>query len=364
MILVDRNYIMIKKSRCFRVAAFLVMRVATVAAIGALLAACADQGSVYRWTGETMGTYYRITLVTDSKIENKVVEGLRKGVRRELDAINNTMSTYRPDSELSHWNSLPQGDCLELGASLGDVVSRALQVSANSEGFFNPLVGSLVNRWGFGPDEKMGIPTSEELLPLIQSSRPGNISFDEQENRLCKSKLDRADIQIELDLSAIAKGYAVDRVAEYLRVQGFENYLVDVGGELWAEGHNPQGSDWRLAIEKPESELQTVHRTIALTNAAIATSGDYRNYYEHEGRRYSHTIDPHTGYPVTHSLASVTVVADSVAKADAWATAILSAGPEKGREWAEKYGLAVYLIQRENSTYTNWASEPFKHYMN
>ena len=146
---------------------------------------------------------------------------------------------------------------------------------------------------------------------------------------------------------------------------------MDVGGELWAVGSNPEGIAWQLAIENPEADLavvrQTVHRTLSLSDAAVATSGDYRNFYERDGRRYSHTIDPHTGYPVEHTLASVTIVADSVAWADAWATAILSAGPVKGREWAVEYGLAVYLIERDNSVegaYTSWASEAFRILLN
>lgn len=294
-----------------------------------------------------MGTYYRITVVGE-------VEGLQadleRAVQRRLEAINSVVSTYQEDSELSAFNRLAVGQCLEVSSELSRLVLMSQSIHKLSSGAFNPLVGPLVNRWGFGPSATYegvwSLPEANEISELLEQISMAHISIDPEENLLCKQA------NVYLDLSAIAKGYAVDDIAQLLERFEIKSYLVDIGGELKARGRNPLNSAWRLAVEKPDSGLNTIEQIVELktdlVSLAIATSGDYRNFFEHNEQRYSHTIDPRTGHPVRHALASVTVVDNSAAMADAWATALNVMGWEQAQTIAEQQGLAVFLLQRDN----------------
>jgi thiamine biosynthesis lipoprotein len=309
---------------------------------------CERKAQVHQWSGQTMGTFYRITLLPSSGVQPSYQTAeLRAQVDVLLRDINRSMSTYQADSEISIFNSLKSESCLLIGQDFLTVLSEALAIAKASEGAFNPLVAPLVNRWGFGPIKQASrLPTRAEVESLLELTHLNHISLDDTSGQLCKRN-NRA----QLDLSAIAKGYAVDRIASLFTEQGFSDYLIDVGGELKVSGLNAEGDLWRLAIEQPVTQTAatpSIHEVVHVTDHAIATSGDYRNFFEHEAQHYSHTINPLTGYPAQHNLVSVTVIAAHAATADAWATALLAAGPEQARYLAVKHELAVYLIERDN----------------
>lgn len=313
-----------------------------------------------------MGTYYRITLI--EPVQNGVFDlaTAKQQVDKTLQSIIDSMSTYKSDSEISRFNQLTAPACLAVSQDLLDVVALALDVSVASGGAFNPLVGPLVNRWGFGStsfnDSEFQLPSEQEIKALLAATDISALALNSAEQSLCKL----ADIA--LDLSAIAKGYGVDKVAEAIEQLGIGDYLIDIGGEVRVKGLNPRREVWKLAIEKPGLSLGTVQQLVNLDKGAIATSGDYRNFIEHKGIRYSHTIDPRSGYPVRHNLASVSVIAPNTALADAWATAFSVMGAEQAQQMAQNLSLAVFLLKRENSaqqepSYSTWHSNGFNRYM-
>ncbi|MGB2271631.1 MAG: FAD:protein FMN transferase [Pseudomonadales bacterium] len=330
-----------------------------------------DLYAAHRWSGETMGTYYRITIVEDADAQDGIdLTLVKQRVEQQLNEIIASMSTYEVDSEISQFNRLQPNQCLPVSQSLLDVVTLSLEINAKSLGAFNPLVAPLVERWGFGSSSADFVyPDNNEITRLLARADMSALSINDAAQSLCKSS------DIALDLSAIAKGYAVDRIADQLAALSATNYLVDVGGELIVAGHNPKGEAWRLAIERPVFRLGEIEQLVGLTDVAIATSGDYRNFFEFQGKRYSHTIDVRTGYPVQHNLASVSVIADTAAEADAWATALTVLGEKQARQLVDEHGLAVYLIKRENSfadepestesedAVTAWYSEQFSPYI-
>ena len=311
----------------------------------------AENQLTHRWSGETMGTYYRVTVVENSNDDHAAVNAppfdldlAKQQVEQQLAVVIASMSTYEADSEISTFNRLASNHCLAVSQALLDVVQQSIDINAATAGAFNPLIGPLVERWGFGQSNAAFVyPDVAEISALLARADMSALSINRQTQSLCKS----ADIA--LDLSAIAKGYAVDLVASQLNALGISNYLVDIGGEVRVSGHNPQRVDWRLAIEKPVFRAGEIEQVVALKDVAIATSGDYRNFFEYQGKRYSHTIDVRTGYPVQHSLASVSVIARSAAEADAWATALNVMGPAEAKRLAAEQNLAVFLITRENS---------------
>jgi len=217
-------------------------------------------------------------------------------------------------------------------------------------------VAPLVNLWGFGPDpERKVIPDQRTIQQVLRTTGYQKIEIDHASQRLRKLHPD-----ISIDLSAIAKGYAVDQVALSLVKLGLKEYLVEVGGELRAKGHNRDDVAWRVGIEVPTPQLRQVYQAIQLVDQAVATSGDYRNYFEIDGKRFAHTINPLTGRPVEHGLASVTVIADSAMQADGWATALMVLGLEQGRMIAEQHSLPVLFISRSGNSFTDYATTDFK----
>lgn len=296
------------------------------------LAGCAD-GDYARYEGPTMGTYYRVTAACPVDV------GAR--VDAELETVNDEMSTYRPGSELSRFNVAPVDAWFETVPALIEVVDAALQLSRASGGAFDVTVGPLVNLWGFGPEDRAGIPSPE----AVAAARAG-VGYAALETRAEPPAL-RKTRALYVDLSAIAKGHGVDRVAGRLDAAGCTDYLVDVGGEVRARGVNPAGGAWRIGVEVPDpTSAGAIQRVVLLRDAALATSGDYRNFVEDAGRRYSHTIDPRTGYPVDHALASVTVLHAAAMWADGYATLLSVLGPEEGWRFAQTHDLAVLFVFR------------------
>lgn len=299
------------------------------------------------WTldGPTMGTTWSVQVPRPPAELDRAA--LAADVEAVLTAVNQQMSTYEADSLLSRFNASSGTDWFPVSNELAAVVAHALAVSEASGGAFDVTVGPLVNLWGFGPDGRLEQVPDQAAIDAARA----HVGHAQLAARQHPPALKKADARLFVDLSAIAKGHATDRVAALLDARGVGDYLVEIGGELRARGANAGGQPWRLAIEEPLTGTRAIHRVLGLSDAALATSGDYRNFFERGGVRYSHTIAPRTGRPVTHGLASVSVVAPNTTHADAMATALLVLGPEKGFELAEREGLAAYFIERDGEKF-------------
>ncbi|UCE90600.1 MAG: FAD:protein FMN transferase [Pseudomonadota bacterium] len=327
-------------------------------AVGALLGACSEQvppaDTVLR--GPTMGTTYTVKVVKNPPSLDR--EKLSSDITGMLDDINAKMSTYDESSELSRFNRADNTEWVTASSELVTVVADAHAVSELTRGAFDVTVGPLVELWGFGPTFTAdSIPESA----AIEHAR-ARVGFRRIETRTDPPAIRKTHADAAIDLSAIAKGYAVDRLAQHLESLGVRDFLVEIGGEIRTGGVNTRGAPWRIAVERPVATARTVYDGVELRNAAIATSGDYRNFFEHDGTRYSHTIDPNTGQPVTHSLASVTVLHPSAMRADALATALLVLGPEAGYRLAERHHVAALFITRDGDDFADKATPLFEQY--
>jgi len=317
-----------------------------VLAAATVLAACGDSRptaalgpTTFSFQGATMGTTYTVKVVAPALSETERL-ATQDAIRAALDAVDRSMSTYKPESELSRFNGYGGGRPFRLSPATVHVLLLAREVSAATGGAFDVTVGPLVNAWGFGPVRRAEPPTEAELEAVRARVGYQKLVIDAQALTVTKEHPD-----MYVDLSAIAKGYAVDQVASALDGRGLANYMVEVGGEVRAKGRNAAGVPWQVGIERPDSIEQRAQIVVPMANLSMATSGDYRNYFEKDGRRYSHEIDPKTGHPIRHRLASVTVVASECALADAYATGLLVLGPEKGYALAAERGLAAYFLE-------------------
>tara|TARA_R100000005_G_scaffold96455_1_gene83513 strand:+ start:5372 stop:6442 length:1071 start_codon:yes stop_codon:yes gene_type:complete len=305
-----------------------------------LVSACSQPGTGVALSGATMGTTWHITYRPSE--EAPPPEQLQVVLEGLLVALNASMSTWQIDSEISRFNRSPVGESVPVSEHFGRVMAQALHIGELSGGAYDVTVGPLVELWGFGPVQpRMELPDERAIDTARERVGQRYVEFDKELQRLRRLR------DIELDLSSIAKGYAVDLLASALSERGIADFLVEVGGEMRVAGISPRGDAWRVAIERPEPGARAVALGIALKDIAVATSGDYRNYFELDGRRYSHSIDPRTGYPVAHDLVSVTVLAEDCMTADGWATALTVLGAEEALALAEEHGLAVYLMRRD-----------------
>lgn len=303
-----------------------------------------------------MGTYYKVTYVLDENQQENThlsIESLKAEIEKKLERVNDQMSTYRPNSELSLLNKSRKS--FKVSPATRNVIKSALTIFRQSHGAFDITVGPLVNLWGFGPDKRVTEAPSAALI-AEKKANIGSQYISIDHNVIYKDHPD-----LYLDLSSIAKGYGVDVIAGYLGSLGIKNYLVDIGGELRAKGHKLKQDDWLLAVESPSSEI-AVQRVIDIGDNAIATSGDYRNYFESNGIRYSHTINPETGKPITHNLASVSVIYPNCKMADGYATAITVLGPKAGFKFAKKHHLAVFLLVKKGDKFIEKYTDEFKPY--
>lgn len=297
-----------------------------------------DPGLVtYEISGNTMGTTFSVLLVAPP--EDVSLDALRLDVMGTLERIENIASTYRATSELSTFNAHSSTGWIEVSAEFCKLVRLALVVSEETAGAFDITVGALVNLWGFGPDPAVDEPPSLEQIDAALK----HVGYRGLQTDCARPAIRKNSASVYVDLSGWAKGYAVDQVAELLDLRSLGNYLVEIGGELRARGHNAERRKFAIAIEAPVPGQGDKYSIIRLTNASIATSGDYRNYFESDGQRYSHTIDPRTGRPISHALVAVTVVSDAAAYADAMATALLVLGPADGLALAEELRIAAYF---------------------
>lgn len=314
--------------------------------------------------GPTMGTDFTIVLPGSADRDRAELERLQAQIDAELQAVNDEMSTYLVNSELSRFNRAPVGKLVHVSPHLLEVVRLAKQVSAQSSGTFDVTVGPLVDEWGFGPgdrDERTE-PTPERITELRAW-----VGDDKLELDVAAGTLRKRVAGLRVDLSAIAKGHGCDRVAALLEAAGHDDYMVEIGGELRLRGQSPGGEGWSVAVERPTGDVagvRAVHTILELTDVAVATSGDYRNYWSKGSTRYSHTIDPRTGRPITHALASVTVVVpESAALADAWATALDVLGPDEGLALANRLDLAAYFLVRTDTGFEVRVSAAFQPYL-
>jgi thiamine biosynthesis lipoprotein len=254
------------------------------------------------------------------------------------------MSTYVESSELSRFNRAAASEPFSLSSDTFDVFQLSQQISEQTGGAFDITVGPLVNAWGFGPEGPGEMLSDKELSRLRKTVGYRRLTLDPVAKTVTKD-----NAKVYCDLSAVAKGYAVDRVALALDDLAIANYMVEIGGEVRTSGVNADGVPWQIGIEVPTESASGVQTVISLENMALATSGDYRNFYEKDGVRVSHTIDPSTGRPVQHSAASVSVVHHECAYADAFATALMVMGPDKGLAFADEIGLPVlFLVHGDN----------------
>ncbi len=310
-------------------------------------------------TGRTMGTNY--TLRLGDCESGDCTSTFREPVENLLDSLNDRFSHYRENSELSRFNRHDNSEWFAVSPELAAVAALALEISAISEGAFDITVAPAVNTWGFGPGPSVThagkAPNSADVEAAI-----GNISYQLLQVRQSPPALRKINPQLEIDMSAIAKGYAVDRIAFLLESSGINDYLVDIGGEVRTAGARPDGKAWRVGIEPPDAQL-ALEFVVVPGNQAVATSGDYRNFQVIEGERFSHTIDPVTGKPVTHGLASVSVITPNTAQADALATALMVLGPERGPELAAKEKLAALFIFRNKTGLQSQYTPEFAAYL-
>ena len=310
------------------------------------LTACQQQpgplGRVQQFSGPTMGTRYRIKVVMD-EASSKQMYDIEKASTTALENVNAKMSNYLEDSEVSGINAAVENEPFPISSDTLEVLQHALEISSTTEGAFDITVAPLVDAWGFGPPGRMPeSPDKQEIDRIHERTGWEMLQVDRASSSVTKARSD-----LSLDLSAIAKGYAVDQVADALDGLGVDNYMIEVGGEVRTKGLNEQDEAWRIGIERPiPGDDQAIELIVPMSDFSMATSGDYRNYYEIDGERISHTIDPRSGYPITHSVASVTVVGPLCVRADAYATALLVLGPE-GFDLAEELGLAAYFLQQD-----------------
>ena len=292
-------------------------------------------------TGETMNTYYRIAIRAgqDDSL-------LHKKIKSELQKINEEMSVFEPMSDISQFNRNTDSGWIDIEAELAEVLKEAHRVYQQTNGNYDPSVDKLIELWGFGTNKVHRIPSQEEIEETKK-----NIGFNKLTFSKDYRKVKKETPELSLNLSSLAKGYAVDRIVKLLEAEGYKNFIVDIGGEVRAVGNRAKKiKGWNVGVAKPDSEgVNNYEYIVRLQNMSVATSGDYRNYFYIDGKRYSHTINPKTGYPVEYNLASVTVFDKDCMRADALATGIMAMGEVKGLEFANNYRIPVILFVRNEN---------------
>ncbi|MGK2945028.1 MAG: FAD:protein FMN transferase [Desulfuromonadales bacterium] len=325
----------------------------------ALLLGCQQEkiiGTIHL-SGQTMGTTWSVAMLPTPDGTNTAA--LQLLLQKRLDKINSLMSTYDPMSEISRFNNQISTDWFAISDETAQVIELSLTISRLTGGDFDVSVGPLVELWGFGATERgKKIPAENRINKILARVGYENIRLQRQPAAISKQIP-----ELRIDLSAIAKGYAVDALATLLEQQGISNYLVEIGGELKISGHRSGGGPWQIAIEKPLEDTREVATIFPLTETALATSGNYRNFYIEDGQRYAHTLDPVSGKPIRHKLASVTVLDQSCARADALATALMVLGEEKGRQLCETHQIAAYFLIHDQASTVVYTSPAFQKFV-
>jgi FAD:protein FMN transferase len=321
-----------------------------------LAAACARSPQELVLSGPTMGTTYTVKVAAPPPSVDSA--RLRQVIDDVLAQIDRSTSGYRADSEVARFNASPSTQWHDVSAALATVVQSALDISEKSGGAFDITIAPLVAAWGFGP---AGAP---EVLPSAeQIARIGTAVGDHKLHvRLDPPALRKDVAELSIDLNGIAPGFAVDRLADRLQALHIGNFLIDIGGEIRVRGRNARGERWHIAIEHPVDTRRAPYAGVWLDSEAVSTSGEYRDYYERDGHRYSHTIDPRTGRPLDRAPGSVVVIAASTALADGWATALNVLGPHDGLALAAREHMPVLFIERATDGWRSQSTPEFERY--
>ncbi|MBX9445865.1 FAD:protein FMN transferase ApbE [Dickeya chrysanthemi] len=308
--------------------------------------------------GKTMGTFYSV------KISGALPESSRQ-LQQEIDALleqaNNEISTYRNDSVLSRFNQYAGAQPQPVSNGMADIILAAQRIGRATGGAMDITVGPLVNLWGFGPQKQpVTIPSQQQIDEARRKVGLNHLRLVSNDQGEWLQK----DLPgLYVDLSTLGEGYGADLLAQLMTRKGITNYLVSVGGAISSRGVNGQGQPWRVAIQKPTDKENAIQTAVDLHGYGISTSGSYRNYFEQDGKRYSHVIDPATGRPITHQLVSVTVIARTALEADGWDTGLMVLGAEKALKLAEQQGLAVYLITKTDQGFEAVMTPQFKAFL-
>lgn len=303
------------------------------------LMACKPDSTLFEITGLTMGTTYTVVAMDPSRRLDETV--LRTAISAALDDVNSKMSNWDPASEISAFNAKKSLDAVPMSSQLAEVMAAAEHVHEASEGRFDTTIGPLIELWGFGAPGRPNRPSLDAIDAAMSRSGHKNTLGVGGET------LTKVQSDTQVYLAAIGKGYGADAVGHALEELGVQDYLVEIGGDLYASGRNGDGMRWQIGIETPDAHNRGVMDVVPVSNMGLATSGDYRNYFEEDGVRYSHVIDPTTGRPINHKTASATVIAPDSMLADAWATAMLILGRDRGLEVARKNDVAVLFVERD-----------------
>lgn len=308
--------------------------------------------------GKTMGTFWRVSVIN---VDEAKAEALRQKVQAQLDADDRLLSTWKNDSALMRFNHSPGTSPWPVNEAMADIVTMSLRIGAKTQGAMDITVGPLVNLWGFGPDKQpVKTPDAQQIAAAKARSGLQHLTVI---NQAGKQFLQKDIPDLFVDLSTVGEGYAADHLARLMEQEGISRYLVSVGGALASRGMNAEGQPWRVAIQKPTDRENAVQAIVDINGHGISTSGSYRNYYELDGKRISHVIDPQTGRPIDHKLVSVTVIAPTALEADGWDTGLMVLGPEKAQEVVREQGLAVYMIIKEGEGFKTWMSPQFRAFL-
>ena len=325
-----------------------------------LLAGC-DNGEQAKPTvleGKTMGTWWRVSVVD---INTQQAQALQQKIQAQLDGDDHLLSTWKNDSVLMRFNHATSTAPWPVSAAMADIVTTSLRVGEKTDGAMDITVGPLVNLWGFGPD-KQPVKTPEQAQIDAAKARTG-LAHLMVINRAGEQFLQKDLPDLFVDLSTVGEGYAADHLARLMEQEGIARYLVSVGGALASRGMNAQGQPWRVAIQKPTDRENAAQAVVDINGHGISTSGSYRNYYELDGKRISHIIDPRSGRPIQHALVSVTVIAPTALEADAWDTGLMVLGTEQAKEVVKREGLAVFMIIKQGEGFTTWMSPQFSAFL-
>lgn len=308
--------------------------------------------------GKTMGTFWRVSVIG---VDEAKAQALRAKVQAQLDADDRLLSTWKNDSALMRFNHATDTRPWPVSEAMADIVTLSLRIGAKTHGAMDITVGPLVNLWGFGPD-KQPVATPDAQAIAAAKARTG-LQHLQVINQSGRQFLQKDIPDLFVDLSTVGEGYAADHLARLMEQEGISRYLVSVGGALVSRGMNGEGKPWRVAIQKPTDRENAVQAIVDINGHGISTSGSYRNYYELDGKRISHVIDPQTGQPITHKLVSVTVIAPTALEADGWDTGLMVLGPEKAQQVVREQGLAVYMIVKVGEGFKTWMSPQFRTFL-
>ncbi|WP_318357354.1 FAD:protein FMN transferase ApbE [Enterobacter sp.] len=305
-------------------------------------------------SGKTMGTSWRVSVIG---LDQTQATALQQKIQSQLDADDQLLSTWKKDSALMRFNASESLSPWPVSEAMADIITGAMRIGTKTDGAMDITVGPLVNLWGFGPqNQPVTTPTDEQIAAAKARTGLQHLTVTQEAGRQYLQK-DLPDLFV--DLSTVGEGYAADHLARLMEQEGIVRYLVSVGGALASRGMNGEDKPWRVAIQKPTDQENAVQAIVDINGHGISTSGSYRNYYELDGKRISHVIDPQTGQPITHNLVSVTVISPTALEADGWDTGLMVLGPKKAQEVVRREGLAVYMIVKEGDRFVPWMSPQF-----